>query len=119
MSDVDTASIRNGGNAADSARSCPMTAREITNRYFLDARSKLLDLAAFLDRLDRASDGADSAGDFRIDALRDAMGELMSKQPGRAKRIQQLWSDPTTEPIVKLVDKGATGAWPGRAAGPR
>lgn len=103
--------------AADSVCSCPMTRREITDRYFLDARSKLLDIAAFLDRLDRARDRNDSAADFRVDALRDASSELLSTQPGRTKRIQSLWSDPTVEPIVELSGKGATGAWPGRPSG--
>ncbi len=99
---------------SDAVCSCPMTGAEITDRYFLDARSKLLDLAAFLDRLDRARDGDTSDADFRNIALRQAVSELLSDQPGRTKRIQELWSDPTTEPMVELSGKGAMGAWPGR-----
>jgi hypothetical protein len=101
---------------SDAVCSCPMTGVEITNQYFLDARSKLLDLAAFLDRMDRARDGDASKADFRMSALRGAIGELLSDQPGRSKRIQELWSDPTAEPIVEPPGKGAMGAWPGQTA---
>ncbi len=42
-----------------------MNREEITDLYFMDARSKLIDLAAFLDRLDRY-EGAD---DYRMAAF--------------------------------------------------
>mgnify|MGYP003700551189 FL=1 len=96
-------------------QSCPMTGAEIVDRYFLDARSRLLDLAAFLDRLDRSSDGA-GRDDYRVQALIQAAKELHSGEFGRAFRIQELLSDPTTEPVEQLTGKGAFGAWDGGAS---
>ncbi|HIG30086.1 MAG TPA: hypothetical protein EYQ50_20745 [Verrucomicrobiales bacterium] len=86
-----------------------MNREEITDLYFMDARSKLIDLAAFLDRLDRY-EGAD---DYRMAAFRKTAAELMSQQPGRAARVLTAFSDPTEEPIVAAGEKGASGAWSG------
>src|ERR1700739_988068 len=36
----------------------PMTCRQLIDEYFIENRTKLLDLAAFLDRLDRAEEEA-------------------------------------------------------------
>src|ERR1700730_10883281 len=36
----------------------PMTRRQLIDEYFIENRTKLLDLAAFLDRLDRAEEEA-------------------------------------------------------------
>jgi len=76
---------------------------------FMDARFKLIELAAFLDRVDRAP-GQD---DFRIQAFRAAMKELAGKKPQRARQVLLALSDPTTKPLAKATVKGATGAWPG------
>lgn len=101
--------------ATDHAQSCPMTGPAIVDRYFLDARSRLLDLAAFLDRLDRSSDG-EGRDDYRVRALLAAAKELQSDEFGRARRIQELLSDPTTAPVETLTGKGAFGAWDGGAS---
>jgi len=87
-----------------------MSGSDIVDRYFLEARSRLLDIAAFLDRLDRSSDSA-GPEDYRVGALLAAARELHSKDFGRAKRIQNLLSDTTTEPIETLTGNGAFGAW--------
>lgn len=73
----------------------------------MDARARLIDLAAFLDRVDRAEGPAD----FRIDALRSALKELNASAPGRAERVLLALSDPTQEPIPAAPGKGAVGAW--------
>lgn len=86
-----------------------MTRQQTLDLYFMDARFKLIELAAFLDRVDR-SPGED---DFRIQALREAMKELAKKKPQRAKQVLLSLSDPTTKPLAKATVKGATGAWPG------
>jgi hypothetical protein len=86
-----------------------MTRGELLELYFMDARSKLIDLAAFLDRLDRAEGEAD----FRLQAFRTALKELDQDEPTRAKRVLLSLSDPTTEPIAAAPGKGACGAWPG------
>jgi hypothetical protein len=85
-----------------------MTRQQILDLYFMDARARLIDLAAFLDRVDRAP-GED---DFRSKAFRQAIRELGNKKPQRAKQVLLSFSDPTTKPIAKATVKGATGAWP-------
>jgi hypothetical protein len=85
-----------------------MTRQQVLDLYFIDARHKLIDLAAFLDRVDRAP-GAD---DFRIQALRTALAELAKNNPDRAARVLLALSDPTTEPIASATTKAASGAWP-------
>jgi hypothetical protein len=84
-----------------------MNRTEILNQYFLDARHKLIDVAAFLDRVERA----DGAADFRLEAFRAALGEAGRPEKGRAERVLLAFSDPTTEPIAKAPGKGAVGAW--------
>ena len=86
-----------------------MTRQQVLDLYFMDARSKLIDLAAFLDRLDRAEGEAD----FRFDGFCRAIEELASERPERAKEVLLALSDPTTEPIPAATSKAACGAWPG------
>ena len=86
-----------------------MTRQQVLDLYFMDARFKLIELAAFLDRVERAEGQAD----FRLDAFREALRELDRGKPDRAKQVLLAFSDPTTEPIEKAPGKGAVGAWPG------
>jgi hypothetical protein len=86
-----------------------MTRQQVLDLYFMDARHKLIDFAAFLDRVDRA-DGPD---DFRVQSLRTAVRELSADGPERASRILLALSDPTTEPIAAATTKAASGAWNG------
>jgi hypothetical protein len=86
-----------------------MTRQQLLDMYFMDARHKLIDLAAFLDRVDR-SEGED---DFRIQAFREAMQHLGSGDKDRAAKVLMTFSDPTTEPIPAATTKAACGAWPG------
>ena len=90
-----------------------MTTREkVIDLYFMEARAKVIDLAAFLDRVDRAP-GTD---DFRVKSLRRALAELSSEGADRATRVLLTLSDPTTDPAATASGKGAAGAWPGAAA---
>ena len=73
---------------------------------FMDARSKLIDLAAFLDRVQRA--GQDD--DFRVKALKQAIDCLKQESPQRAREILLTFSDRSTDPIEKALVQGATGA---------
>jgi hypothetical protein len=88
-----------------------MTRQQVLDLYFMENRAKLIDLAAFLDRVDRASGEAD----FRLGALKEALKHLANDKPERAKNALLSLSDPTTEPIEKAPGKGAVGAWPGRS----
>ena len=95
-------------------QSALLTANQILDSDFLENRAKIIDIAAFLDRLDRASDGADAAkNDFRAVEFNKAVAVLTGTNPGRAARVLDVLSDPTTTPIDKAPGKGATGAWPG------
>ena len=69
-----------------------MTADQAYERGFLEARSRLLDLAAWLDRVDRAGAGETTlASRKKIDAALDV---LRDGQADRAERIQALFSRP-------------------------
>ncbi len=86
----------------------PLDRQQVLDLYFLEHRAKLLDLAAFLDRYDRAG----GAGDFRIAAFREAVKILSEDAPGRARRVQEAFSDHSAEPIPAAPGKGAVGAQP-------
>ena len=89
-----------------------MNREQVIERYFLEHRAKLLDVAAFLDRVDRAPPTDPSGSDdFRVRALREAVALLHDGQPDRARRVLEHFSDPTTDPIDKAPGKGASGAW--------
>ena len=70
----------------------------VLERYFLDCRCMILELAATLDRHDRApvASGVGEAGDERLAILQQAIQVLAnpSAQPDRAQRILQMLSDP-------------------------
>jgi hypothetical protein len=85
-----------------------MKRQQLLDLYFLDARARLIDLAAFLDRLD----GAEGEADFRLTAFRQALAELDLGDGRRAERVLLRLSDPTTEPIPAATTKSACGAWP-------
>lgn len=89
---------------------CPMTRRQLIDEYFIENRTKLLDLAAFLDRLDRAADQS-SERDFRMQAFHEALQVLCTNEPSRATQIQMIFSDPTAEPLEQLDQKSARGAY--------
>ena len=89
-----------------------MNRQKLLDLYFMDARAKLIDIAAFLDRIDRA----EGESDFRYQAFRKALAELEGNEPVRAKNVLLSLSDPTSEPIEKSPGKGACGAWPGAQA---
>jgi len=85
--------------------------QELLDLYFLDARARLVDLAAFLDRVDLA----EGETDFRLAGLRRALGELSQSDGRRCERVLLSLSDPTTDPIPVATTKAACGAWPGQA----
>jgi len=85
-----------------------MNRQQLLDLYFLEARARLIDLAAFLDRMDRAQGEAD----FRLAALKRALGELCREDGRRAENVLLSLSDPTKEPIPTATTKGACGAWP-------
>ena len=65
-----------------------LPAAQALDRYFLEARSKLLDIAAILDRIDRGGGLVDE----RLDRIREALSILQDEDPERAARIQQVFT---------------------------
>ena len=87
-----------------------MKREQVIDLYFMEARAKLIDLAAFLDRVDRAP-GAD---DFRMAAFRRALQRTSQRRRRIGpKRVLVSLSDPTTAPLLAATTKAASGAWPG------
>jgi hypothetical protein len=78
----------------------PLPAAQALDNYFLEARSKLLDLAAILDRIGRGREAAGVDEDPRLEKLRRALEVLHDRSGGRAERIQKIFSldyDPSWE----------------------
>lgn len=93
----------------------PLTATQLVDEYFIETRNRIIEVAAFLDRIDRAdaarAGAATAEQDFRVQALADAINVLAGPGPNRVREIQTLMSDPTTEPRAALDRKGAVGAY--------
>ncbi len=87
-----------------------MTYDQVVEAYFMEHRAKLIDIAAFLDRLERSQQGSES--DFRVDALLSSIDILRDGQPRRAKRILEHYSDHSSDPVDKAPMQGALGAVP-------
>jgi hypothetical protein len=87
----------------------PLTPKEVVDEYFIENRTRLLEIAAFLDRLDR-TDPAYVSQDFRMTAFTEALAS-MGHGGGRLDRLQMLFSDPTTDPLGALDRKSAFGAY--------
>ena len=67
-------------------------AAKALDSYFLEARSKLLDLAGILDRIGRGDESSETVKDARLLKIRQALEILQDVSGGRAERIQQLFS---------------------------
>lgn len=80
--------------------------KDLLDLQFIEARHKLLDLAAFLDRIDRHA-GED---DYRLAAMKNALPILLSDRSDRAAAILDALSDQSTEPIPQAAFQGAFGA---------
>lgn len=85
--------------------------RAVVDHGFIGVRAKLIEVAAFLDRVERHR----VADDFRCVALREAAELLVDGKTERARRILEKLSDPTTEPEAVSSGKAAFGAWQGPA----
>ena len=97
----------------------PCARGAVVDRYFLEHRAKVLEVAAFLDRVERATPDVDHAGgeeggdeggeDVRVAALRRCIAVLLDGQPERARRVLETLSDQTLEPVQVAPGKGASG----------
>ena len=67
---------------------------QVVAESFLEVRAKLLEVAATLDRIDRACESAavDEPAKSKRELLIEATKILLSEDPNRAERLQQLFS---------------------------
>jgi len=68
----------------------PLPATQALDTYFLDARARLLDVAAILDRIDRGG----GTSDPRLERIQQAIRTLGEVGPDRAAHVQELFSLP-------------------------
>ena len=78
-------------------RESSMTAKAVLDQDFLAIRHRILDIAASLDRLDRADKADEIADDPRRGNIQDAIRLLSDPAPDRAARVQLVFSDPYDE----------------------
>lgn len=77
----------------------------ITDTYFMDARSKLIDIAAFMDRVERSGE----TDDFRYREFLKALEGLRGND--RAATVLKMLSDPSKDPSEKASSGPAVGAF--------
>ena len=74
-----------------------LTPGKVLDNYYLEARCMLIEIAATLDRYQRANgaDGADGAADGRVDLLYRSLALLAERRgdADRAERLLNLFSD--------------------------
>ena len=93
----------------DVSNTSPQSKQQVIDTYFMEHRAKLVDIAAYLDRIDRGT--GDDVDDLRDNAFREAISLLTDGETHRAQRILNLFSDHTTEmPQSAEGMKGAAGA---------
>jgi len=68
----------------------PLDAPEVLNREFLEVRAKILEIAAALDRLDRAAGTVE--GDARLERIRQGLAMLSTRRCDRAEQVQLIFS---------------------------
>ena len=85
-----------------------MSKTEIQDLYFMDSRAKLIDIASFLDRMERM----DGDADFRQPAFLDALAAMQSPPSGRTRvqAVLESLSDRSTEPLEAATIGFAYGA---------
>ena len=71
--------------------SIPLNSQEVLDREYLEIRGKILELAASLDRLERAEGGGNE--DNRMDLIRQGL-QILLQDPNESKasQIQMLFS---------------------------
>ncbi|HEY3242646.1 MAG TPA: hypothetical protein VGM03_04765 [Phycisphaerae bacterium] len=70
------------------------TGATVLDRHYIEIRHRLLDLAAALDRIDRAREPAAISSDARLKRIRAALHILTNGGSDRAERVQLLFSEP-------------------------
>lgn len=79
--------------------------KSMMDLYFMDARSKLIDIAAFMDRVERSGE----TGDYRYAEFVKVQEALRGSD--RAETVLNMLSDPSEAPIEKAGAGPAVGAY--------
>lgn len=79
---------------------------ELLDLQFVDARARLIDIAAFLDRLDRH----EGATDVRLRYFKEALPVLLEDRADRAKTVLEKFSDHSSDLPETAPFQGASGA---------
>lgn len=82
------------------------TKQELLDLQFIEIRHKLIEVGAFLDRIDRHEGEAD----YRLESLKKALPLLQLEDAGRAKAILEALSDKTSDMPETADFQGAFGA---------
>lgn len=69
------------------------TAPEVFDQTFLLIRARILEIAASLDRIDRAKSADTVRSDSRFEQIRQGLNVLLSSSDQRAAQIQEIFSD--------------------------
>lgn len=90
------------------------SALELLEREFIENRARVLEVAAFLDRLDRSQNSDRAREDFRYRAIIAGLKAVVSGGQNRTMEVLMLLSDHTREPVPdEIPPYKATGAWEG------
>jgi hypothetical protein len=89
-----------------------MSAEKVLDTYFIDNRARLLEIASFLDRIDRTENSSEGKTDFRYKAFIAALKIILESGGNRTKAVQLHFSDLSVEPLESAAGLKAFGAWP-------
>jgi hypothetical protein len=70
----------------------PLPAAKALDTFFFEARARILDLAGFLDRIERGDNAAGVRLDPRLEKVRRALEVLLQNGDTRAEQVQQIFS---------------------------
>jgi hypothetical protein len=82
------------------------TKTDILDLYFMDSRAKLLDIASYLDRLDRH----EGETDFRQVGFLNALQTMLETKENRTAAVLNTLSDHSTIPAEAATIQAAYGA---------
>ena len=71
-----------------------LTAEAALDRYYLETRCKVIEIAANLDRIDGGAGAASVRNDPRLAKIREAIGALLDDKGNRAAQCQMIFSLP-------------------------
>ena len=92
------------------------TRDQVCEDIFLDARAKLLSVAAMMDRIDEAEGDLSARSSETVEKLRKAIAMCGETQGGRAEQLQHLFSRPYDAEWRRQMDLQPRQQTPARSA---